>query len=87
METELIAKAVLCTVGVVQMLKNFIPVKIKWMWALITIVVGVVFSLPFIPEWVMTAALVVSGATLFYDTIMKSFEKLFTKFFSRGNDE
>lgn len=83
METTVILRAALCTVGVVQMLKNFIPCKIKWVWALVTVVIGSVFSLPFIPEWILNAALVVSGATLFYDTIVKTFEKLFT----RGKDE
>lgn len=78
MDTSIIIKAAFSTVGTVQMLKNFINLKNKKLWVIPTVLFAVVYTMPFIPAWVLDAVLTVSGATLFYDTIVKSFEKIFT---------
>lgn len=79
MDTTLIVKAAFATVGVVQMLKNIITLRHKKLWMIPTIVLAVVFTLPCIHSWVLDTVLTISGATLFYDTIVKAFEKLFSK--------
>lgn len=81
METEEIIKAAIATVGVTQLLKSFIPVKRGWVWAITTIFVGIMICI--IPTRFLAPLITVSGATLFYDTIYQTFEKLF----KRGNDE
>lgn len=80
MNTEEIIKGALAIVGVTQMLKSFIPLKKGWMWTIITIFIGsgicLIQSLyPTIITWVIT----ISGATLFYDTIFQTFEKVFKR--------
>lgn len=77
METGFILKAAVAVVGSVEMLKNFTrTIKVPgFVWALITIVFGVVYSLPFIPDWVLDAVVVISASTLFYDTIVQYFKK------------
>ena len=77
MDTEYILKTAVAVVGSVEMLKNFTKtLKVPgFVWALITIVFGVVYYLPFMPEWALNAVVVVSAATLFYDTIVQYFKK------------
>ena len=80
METAFILKAAVTTVGTVELIKNFIPKKLpKWALTLLAGITGTILCLPFIPEWVFNVLLVVSGATLFYDTILKTFKKMFIK--------
>lgn len=72
--------AAICTVGTVQLIKNFVPGKGgKVVWTIITILIGVGMTLiqRLAPTWVMDAILVVDGASLFYDTIYQTFEKRF----------
>lgn len=78
MNTEEIIKGALAIVGATQMLKSFIPFKKGWVWTLITILVGcgicLIQSLSLTAvTWIIT----ISGASLFYDTIFQTFEKVF----------
>lgn len=80
MNAEFIFKGALSIVGTVQLLKQFIPCKKGWVWTIITILVGFGICLmqsrfPHVAEPIV----VVTGATIFYDTIYQSFEKLFKK--------
>lgn len=79
-------KAALATVGLVQLLKSFIPLKNTRAWCIITIITGVGLTLvvKYLLPIVIDCVFVVCGSTLFYDTIYKSFEKLFTKVNTEG---
>lgn len=69
------------TVGVTEILKNLIQKGGKRLWTLITLVVGVVMTVIafYLPEKIMYGIIGVSGATVFYDTIFKTFQKIFEK--------
>lgn len=71
----------MATVGVTEILKNLIQKGGKRVWTLITVVVGVVMTVVafYLPEKIMYGIIGVSGATVFYDTIFKTFQKLFEK--------
>lgn len=71
----------IATVGTTEVIKNFIQKGGKRIWTLVTILVGVgmTFIAFYLPEKVLYGVVGVSGATIFYDTIYKSFEKLFKK--------
>lgn len=76
-----LAKNITSVVGVVEMIKNFdkqnkVP---GFVWVILTVVLGTVSVLPFIPEWVLDAALVASVSTLFYDVILKNIKKLINR--------
>lgn len=80
MNAEFIFKGALSIVGIVQLLKQFIPCKKGWVWTIITILVGFGICLiqsrfPHMAEPIV----VVTGATIFYDTIYQSFEKFFKR--------
>ena len=80
MNAEFIFKGTLSIVGTVQLLKQFIPCKKGWVWTIITILVGVGICLmqsqfPRVAEPIV----MVTGATIFYDTIYQSFEKIFKR--------
>lgn len=80
MNVEFIFKGALSIVGTVQLLKQFIPCKKGWVWTIITILVGFGICLiqsrfPHMTEPIV----VVTGATIFYDTIYQSFEKFFKR--------
>lgn len=85
MDTSAILKVAVATVGVTQLLKNLIGKggkvgKVgKVVWTIITILVGVGISVMqyLCPTVVMDSAIAISGASIFYDTIYKSFEKIF----------
>lgn len=83
MDTAVIFKVSVATVGVVQLLKNMITFKKggKILWTIITIVVGILLTIiqQLVPSGVMDGVIAVSGATIFYDTIYQSFEKIFKK--------
>ena len=78
--TDLILVA-LATVGTTEILKNLIQKGGKRVWTLVTIVVGVGMSFIafYLPEKVLYGIIGVSGATVFYDTVFKTFQKLFEK--------
>ena len=81
MDTAIIVKVAVATVGVVQLIKNLINKGNKLVWTLVTIGVGFgMTGLQYLaPTWVMDGAIIVSGASLFYDTIYQTFEKIFKK--------
>ena len=80
MNTEEIIKGALAIVGATQMLKSFIPLKKGWLWTIITILVGCVICLiQSLYPTAITWAITISGASLFYDTIFQTFEKVFKK--------
>ena len=71
----------LATVGVTEIIKNLVQKGGKRVWTLVTLVVGVGMSFIafYLPEKVLYGIIGVSGATVFYDTIFKTFKKLFEK--------
>ena len=80
MNAEFIFKGTLSIVGTVQLLKQFIPCKKGWVWTIITILVGSGICLMQSRFPNMTEPIVVvTGATIFYDTIYQSFEKIFKR--------
>lgn len=81
MDTTAIVKVAVATVGVTQLLKSLIPVKKGWIWAIITVIVGVGISAAqyLCPAGVVDTIIAVSGATIFYDTIYQTFEKIFKR--------
>ena len=86
--TELLTRAV-TVVGSVEMLKNYFKnVKVPGVvWAIAVIFFSIIYSLPFIPEWVMNAALLCSVSTLFYDYILQSVKKKFLNNGESGENE
>ena len=81
-------KQIVSVVGTVEMIKNFdknrkVP---GFVWVIITIIFGTLSVLPFVPAWVLDAALVVSVSTLFYDVILQNIKKAINKKFG-GSDE
>ncbi len=83
-----LAKNIVSVVGVVEMIKNFdkqnkVP---GFVWVILTVALGTVSVLPFIPEWVLDAALVVSISTLFYDVILKNIKKLINRKLGGDNE-
>lgn len=69
----------LATVGTTEVVKNFIQKGGKRVWTLATIVVGALMTLVafYCPEKLLYGIVGVSGATIFYDTIFKSFSRIF----------
>jgi uncharacterized membrane protein len=87
-EVAELTKQIVSVVGTVEMLKNFDKQKKVpgFVWVSITVILGTLSVLPFVPEWVLDAALVVSVSTLFYDVVLQSIKKLIQKKFG-GNNE
>ena len=79
----------LATVGTTEILKNLIQKGGKRIWTLVTIVVGVGMSFIafYLPEKVLYGIIGVSGATVFYDTVYKTFQKIFQKEESKEAEE
>ena len=87
--TTLILKIALATVGVTEVIKNFIQKGGKKVWTAVAIVVGAGMTVIAIycPENLLTGIVAVSGAVVFYDTIYKTFQKLFHKLADKGIEE
>lgn len=81
MEDLALMKNMLALVGTVEMIKHFDKQKKVpgFVWVLLTAVLGTLSVLPFVPDWVLDAALVVSVSTLFYDHILQRLKKSFEK--------
>lgn len=77
--TALILKIALATVGTTEVIKNFIQKGGKKVWTFVTLLVGAGMTVIAVlcPEVILTGIVAVSGAVVFYDTIFKSFKKLF----------
>ena len=78
MEIELISWTVIAIVGTVGVLKNFFNVGGRRTWTAITLLVGTAIAIiaMYLPEKVLHVWVAVTGATLFYDTIFKTFQKM-----------
>ena len=76
-----LAYIALATVGTTEVLKNLIQKGGKRIWTLATILVGAGMTAlaVFCPEIVLGGIVAVSGATVFYDTIYKTFQKFFSE--------
>lgn len=83
-----LTKQIISVVGMVEMLKNFDKKKKVpgIVWVFITIIFGVLSVLPFVPDWALDAALVVSVSTLFYDVILQNIKKALNKKFGGDNE-
>lgn len=81
METEILLWSMVAIVGTVGVLKNLIEKGGRKTWTIITVLVGigVAYLAMKLPIEVLQVWVAVTGATLFYDTIFKSFEKLIGK--------
>ena len=81
MDTETIAEIALATVGVTEVIKNFIQKGGKRIWTFITLIIGAGITCVaiFLPAGVLHGIVAVSGATIFYDTLYKTFQKMVTK--------
>lgn len=81
-------KQIVSVVGTVEMIKNFDKNKKVpgFIWVILTVILGTLSVLPFVPEWVLDAALVVSVSTLFYDVVLQSIKKLINRKFGGDNE-
>ena len=78
METEILVWTMVAIVGTVGVIKNFIDKGGKRVWTLVTLAVGaaVAVAAMYLPLKALQVWVAVTGATLFYDTIFKTFQKL-----------
>lgn len=81
METEILLWSMVAIVGTVGVLKNLIEKGGRKTWTIITVLVGIVvaYLAMKLPIKALQVWVAVTGATLFYDTIFKSFQKLIKK--------
>ena len=81
METEILIWTMVAITGTVGVIKNFIDKGGKRVWTVVTLVVGagVAIAAMYLPLKALQVWVAVTGATLFYDTIFKSFQKLIEK--------
>ena len=78
MESELLIWTMIAIVGTVGVIKNLIGKGGKKIWTLATIIIGIGVAVAALnlPLRVIQVWVAVTGATLFYDTIFKAFQKL-----------
>lgn len=81
METEVLLWSMVAIVGTVGVIKNLVDKGGKKVWTLITLAVGigVAIAAMYLPVKALQAWVAVTGATLFYDTIFKTFQKMIEK--------
>lgn len=87
-EVLVFTKQIISVVGTVEMIKNFDKQKKVpgFVWVILTVVLGTLSVLPFVPDWVLDAALVVSVSSLFYDVILQNIKKTLAKKFGGDNE-
>lgn len=87
-EISRLCKNMITVVGVVEMLKNFDKQKKVpgFVWVIVTVLLGTLSVMPFVPEIILDAALVSSVCTLFYDVILQNIKKAIARKFG-GNNE
>ena len=75
-DTELLGWTMVCIVGTVGVIKNFITCE-----KLMTVIIGtgIAFIASKVSIMVLQVWVAVAGATLFYDTIFKVFQKLISR--------
>lgn len=78
-EMVALAKALFMTVGCIEVLKNFIVLKNKKIWAVVMIPLcfGFTYVSACLPPFVSLGILAVCGSQLFYSDILQNFRKLF----------
>jgi uncharacterized membrane protein len=83
-----LTKQIVSVVGTVEMLKNFDKQKKVpgFVWVIVTIILGTLSVLPFVPAWVLDAALVVSISSLFYDVVLQNIKKLMNRKLGGDNE-
>ena len=83
-----LTKQIVSVVGTVEMLKNFDKQKKVpgFVWVIITIILGTLSVLPFVPDWALDAALVVSISSLFYDVVLQNIKKLMNRKLGGDNE-
>lgn len=83
-----LTKQIVSVVGTVEMLKNFDKQKKVpgFVWVIITVILGTLSVLPFVPDWALDAALVVSISTLFYDVVLQNIKKLMNRKLGGDNE-
>lgn len=81
-------KQIVSVVGTVEMIKNFDKQKKVpgFVWVIITVILGTFSVLPFVPEWVLDAALVISISSLFYDVVLQNIKKLINRKLGGDNE-
>lgn len=89
MNSELLLWTMVAIVGTVGVLKNLINKGGKKIWTIVSVVVGsgVAFAAMKLPISALQVWVAVTGATLFYDTIYKSFQKLIEKIAKKDGEE
>jgi uncharacterized membrane protein len=87
-EVLVFTKQIISVVGTVEMIKNFDKQKKVpgFVWVILTVILGTLSVLPFVPDWVLDAALVVSVSSLFYDVILQNIKKTLAKKFGGSNE-
>lgn len=81
MESELLFWTMVAIVGTVGVIKNLVNKGGKKVWTVVTLVVGVIVAIAamYLPIKALQVWVAVTGATLFYDTIFKTFQKMIEK--------
>lgn len=76
-DISIIIQVALATVGMTEVIKNFVNYGGKKFWSLITLIVGVGMGTVeyFLPSNVLLIVTGISAAVIFYDTIFKFFQK------------
>lgn len=89
MENELLFWTMVAIVGTVGVIKNLVGKGGKKVWTIVTLVVGigVAIAAMYLPLKVLQIWVAVTGATLFYDTIFKTFEKIVKNEKTSGESE
>lgn len=86
MEEEVLLWTMIAIVGTVGVIKNFINKGGKKVWTVVTLVVGTGIAIlaMHLPLKVLQVWVAVTGATLFYDTIFKAFQRFIEKISDKG---
>jgi len=90
LKTDLLIWTTVCITGTVGILKNFVNFSFlgKKFWSLTTLVIGTGIGILAIkvPLEVIQVWTAVTGATLFYDTIFKIFQKVLENILKREGE-
>lgn len=89
METQLLLWTMVAIVGTVGVIRNFINKGGRRIWTAVTVLVGIIVAVAaiYLPLKALQVWVAVTGATLFYDTIFKSFQKFIEKVISKEDSE
>ena len=89
METSILVWTMVAIVGTVGVIKNLVGKGSKRVWTIVTVVVGigVAIAAMYLPIKALQVWVAVTGATLFYDTIFKAFQKLIELIITKISDK